>query len=121
MENGDVPARRQRLDHRPGRIATTPLVVGGDLRDDLYTRFVAGNVHGNDRNARRIRLLDDGNHRLRLAGAKDDGDHFLNDEVLHLIRLQRSVAIGAQDIGIVAVLFGFFGDVVANHLKKRVL
>ena len=122
MEDCDLPARcAERLNHRVARFLAAAEVVRGDLREELHARLVARDVHGEHGDAGGVCLL---NHRpdgARFARAEDDGDALLHDEVLHVVRLARDVGVGAEDDGVVAVLGGLGGDVVADDLEERVL
>ena len=61
VKHGNLATRlAERLDHRAPRLLAAAIIVGGDLGHDLHAGFVARNVHREDRDARRVRLLNHG-------------------------------------------------------------
>ena len=122
VEDGDLPARRaERLNHCAARFLAAAVVVGRDLREQLHAGFVARDVHGEHGDAGGVGLLNHRHDGARLAGAEDDGHALLHDEVLHVVRLPRDIGVGTENDGVVAVLGGLGGDVVADDLEERVL
>ena len=104
-----------------------PLVPAMALPDEAQLADAAAHVvhaasrEGEDRDARRVRLLDHGHDSLRVRRAEHDGRRLFHDEVLHLIALPRHIAVRAHHQRVVTVLRRLGGDVVANHFEKRIL
>ena len=109
------------LNHGLTRFPSTAFVVGGDLRDDLHAGFIAGDVHGEHRDAGRIGLLDHRNDRLGITGAQHDGADLLDDEVLDLIPLLGDVLVTADHHRLVAVLLALGRDAVSDDLEEGVV
>jgi hypothetical protein len=112
------PAFTERLDHRARGFLAAAVIICRDLRRDFHPGLVTGNIDGEDRDARLIRLLDDGHDRFRFTRTEHDRGNLAHDEILDLIALFRHVFIAAHDDRIESVLLSLCGDVVANHFKN---
>ena len=122
MQHRDLAAGlAEGLDHGLTGFPSAAFVVGGDLRDDLHTGFIARDVHGEHRDPGRIGLLDDRNDRLGITGAQHDGADLLDDEVLDLIPLLGDVLVAADHDRLVTVFLTLGRDAVSDDLEEGVV
>ena len=88
---------------------------------DLHARFVARDIDCEDRNSRCVRLLNDGDDRLRIARTEHNRADLFDDEVFDLIALLGNVFVTADHDCFVAEFFSLGGDTVADDLEERIV
>ena len=115
------PRLAEGFNHRGRPVFSSAHVIGGDLADDLHPGLVARDIDGEHRDSGRVRFLDHRNDRLRIARAEDDRADPLDDEILDLVPLLGHVLVAAHDDHVVIIRLAGRGDVVSDHLEKRII
>ena len=95
IDDGDLALVVQHLRHQLACFLAALVVVGAYIRQ--HFNALGGNVHGDDLNARILRLLDGRQHALAIDRRNHQHVHTLDDHVFNIGELLAQILVGNGD------------------------